>query len=282
MSDEQRPSPISPEQALGARTDLLRDGYAVVPGVLGDDLLSRLRDYAHGFLDDHPVDTKHRYQGSDFHIQGESRWASNPNEDRHHAPIVDELVDNPRQREVADAMGLEGLHSGGGIIILSKPAQGPPLYWHQDCMHWNHPQAALPWPSQIFMSYYLVDTTRENGCLRAIPGTHLKRIPLHADLPAAHGPEIQAADVDHPAFAEHPDEVDLTVKAGDLVFADARVLHAAWPNQTDERRPLVLQWWSVFPFPTVPSWWEGPLPAELSEDADGAYEGTRIPGVHLH
>jgi hypothetical protein len=282
MSDESRSPLISTEQARAARDGLVRDGYAVVPGVLHGDLLDRMRAFTDDFLDEHPVDPKHRYQGSDFHIQGQSRWEANPDENRHHAPIIDELVDLPVQREIADAMGMEGLHSGGGVIILNKPPQGPPLYWHQDCMHWNHPQAALPWPSQIFLSYYLVDTTRENGCLRALPGTHLKRIPLHDELPAAHGPELQAVEVDHPAFAEHPDEIDLPVKAGDLVFADARMLHAAWPNQTDKRRPLILQWWSVFPFPTVPSWWEGELPAELSDDFEGPYEGTRIPGKHLH
>ncbi|MAF11611.1 hypothetical protein CMK11_14270 [Candidatus Poribacteria bacterium] len=281
MSSDPPRCPIPADDALVARNQLMRDGYCIVPGVLQGDFLERVRAFADRFLDEHPVDHKHRYQGSDFHILGESRWQANPDERRYHAPIVDELVDFPEQRAVAEAIGLEGLDSGGGIIILNKPPQGPPLYWHQDCMHWNHPRSALPWPTQVFMSYYLVDTTRENGCLRALPGTHLRRTALHDILPPAHGPEIQAVEVDHPGFAEHPDEVDIMAKAGDLVFADARVLHAAWPNQTDVRRPLVLQWWSVFPFPTAPSWWEGDMPAELSLDPDGSYDPTRVPGEHL-
>ena len=276
------PAPvIAPADALAAREGLLRDGYCSIPGVLHGDLLARMQEFTNRFLDEHPVEVKHRYQGSDFHIVGESRWQKNPDERRYHAPMVDELIDFPDQRLIAEAIGLEGMDTGGGIIILNKPEQGPPLYWHQDCMHWNHPRAALPWPTQIFLSYYMVDTTPENGCLKIIPGTHQRRIPLHDVLPAAHGPELQATEPDHPAFAEHPDEVDIMARAGDLIIADARVLHAAWPNRTDVRRPLVLQWWSVFPFPSVPSWWEGDIPAEVSRDPDGSYDPTRIPGEHL-
>jgi hypothetical protein len=68
---------------------------------------------------------------------------------------------------------------------------------------------------------------------------------------------------------------------GDLVIANGRVLHAAWPNQSNQRRTLVLAWWRVFPFPSVPRWWQGPLPAELQADPHAVYERTRRPGRHL-
>jgi ectoine hydroxylase-related dioxygenase (phytanoyl-CoA dioxygenase family) len=71
------------------------------------------------------------------------------------------------------------------------------------------------------------------------------------------------------------------VKAGDLVIADARVLHAAWPNHSQQRRTLVLAWWDVFPFPSVPSWWDSTLPAELQSDPNIVYERTRLPGQYL-
>jgi ectoine hydroxylase-related dioxygenase (phytanoyl-CoA dioxygenase family) len=177
---------------------------------------------------------------------------------------------------------LEGLSDTGGIIILSKPPHGPALYWHQDNMDWNHPKSALPWPTTIFLSYYLVDTTRENGCLRVIPGTHRKRIPFHDQLPDAHGMEIQAADESHTAFMTHPDEIDVPVAAGDLVIADGRVLHAAWPNNSDQPRPLILAWWRVFPFPSIPSWWTGEVPAEVHSEPDAVYERTRKPSQYLH
>ena len=272
---------MTAEVALQKRNQLIDDGFCVVPGILQGEMLEKVRAFTNQFLDTHAVDFKHRYQGSDFHIQAERTWAKNQDPMRHHAPIVDEILDLPDALQACAELGLEGLSDTGTIILLSKPPGGPALYWHQDGMDWNHPKSSLPWPSSIFLSYYTVDTTRENGCLRAIPGTHRNRIPLHDQLPDAHGPEIQAVDESHFAFAEQPGEVDIPVKAGDLVIADGRVLHAAWANRSNQPRPLVLAWWRVFPFPSVPTWWTGEVPAEIHLAADENYERTRRPGKYL-
>ena len=117
-----------------------------------------------------------------------------------------------------------------------------------------------------FLSYYLTDTSRKNGCLRVIPGTHRKRHQLHDILPDAHSPEIQAIeDLAHPVFADYPEATDVPLKAGDLIIADARLIHAAWPNQTDQRRTLLLAWHDVFSFPNPPSWWTGDIPDVIKE-----------------
>ncbi|MGB0605377.1 MAG: phytanoyl-CoA dioxygenase family protein, partial [Candidatus Latescibacterota bacterium] len=80
----------------------------------------------------------------------------------------EKIIDYAPQKQVCAELGLENLQPRDNIILLSKPAYGPPLYWHQDFMNWNHPEAAAPWPTVIFLSYYMSDTTRENGCLRVI------------------------------------------------------------------------------------------------------------------
>jgi ectoine hydroxylase-related dioxygenase (phytanoyl-CoA dioxygenase family) len=273
--------PLTSDTVSQKRHELVDLGVCIIPGVLSGDLLERVRRFSDDFLEEHAVAHTHRYQGSDFHVITEEKHRREGLDHPNHNPIADELIGNKRQIEAAKLLGLEGLRSDETFIILDKPAGGPALYWHQDGMDWNHPRFALPWPTRIFFSYYLVDTSRENGCLRTIPGTHRKRIPLHDVLPAAHGPEIQSVDETHQAFIDHPDEIDLPVSAGDLVIADTRVLHAAWPNKSDQRRTLILQWWDVFPFPSVPSWWDGELPAELSETAPDPYEHTRIPGDYL-
>ncbi len=272
---------LTPQEAVQKRNQLIDDGFCVVPGILHGEMLARVRSFTDNFLDTHAIDPKHRYQGSDFHIQAERTWVQQQDANRYHASIVDEILDLPEAQAACAVVGLEGMTDTGSMIVLSKPPHGPALYWHQDSMDWNHPKSALPWPSTIFLSYYLVDTTRANGCLRVIPGTHRKRIDLHDQLPDAHGPEIQAVDETHLAFMPHPDEIDIPVKAGDLVIADGRVLHAAWPNNSAQRRPLLLSWWRVFPFPSVPSWWDGSLPAEIQVDASAEYERTRKPSQYL-
>ena len=131
--------------------------------------------------------------------------------------------------------------------VISKPPQSPPLFWHQDWWGWNDPCSYTALPQQLFLMYYLVDTTPSNGCLRVIKGSHLNRHPLHDILPSAHGEALQRVDdTDHPAYQHFPDEVDIPVKAGDLVIGDSRLLHASHGNQSDERRTVITLWYHPF------------------------------------
>ncbi|MBI2192353.1 MAG: phytanoyl-CoA dioxygenase family protein [Planctomycetes bacterium] len=272
---------LTEEQAVKKRQELVELGYCVVPGVLRGSLLERMRQFTNQLFERKAVDPRYRYQGSDFHIASKRLWEKRKSGE--YSELVDELVDLPEAWEACRRIGLEHQRPDDTIIVLSKPAYGPPLYWHQDLMNWNHPESASPWPTRVFLSYYMTDTTLENGCLRAIPGTHRKRIPLHDHLPPAHGPEIQAIrDLSHPAFQDHPDAVDLPVRGGDLVINDARLLHGARANRTPQRRTLVLQWHSIFEFPKPPSWWDGEIPdAVRNHDPDVKYERSRTPSMYL-
>ena len=273
---------LSPEQALQKRIQLVRDGFCVIPGVLSGAFLEEMIAWTDALLDRTPVDPRYKYQGSDIHVGTQRRAAKG----QLHAgqisdPMIDRLIDLPQAWQACRELGLERQTSDESAIILSKPAGGPALYWHQDWMNWNSPQSMTPWPTRIFLSYYMVETTRENGCLRAIPGSHLRRLPLHDLLPDAHEAQIQASDTSHPAFADHPDAVDLPVKAGDLVLNDARVLHAARANNSGHRRTLVLQWHDIFGL-QPPSWWDAPIPDEVRDaDPNARYKGTRTPGKYL-
>ena len=173
---------LTPAEALRKRDELIELGYAIIPCVLQNPLLDELHTWSHDVFERLPVDPKYRYQGSDIHVSTERLWNTQPDQqanERHFAdPIVEKIIDYPAQREACRLLQLEGLEARDVIILLSKPAYGPPLYWHQDYTNWNSPEAASPWPTVIFLSYYLSDTTRENGCLRAIPGSHRKRIAM--------------------------------------------------------------------------------------------------------
>ena len=121
----------------------------------------------------------------------------------------------------------------------------------------------------------------KNGCFKVIPGTHLKRIPLHDQLVTAHEQGARFIEEDHPImFSDHPDQVDLLTKAGALVLGDARVLHAARKNQTAERRNLLLLWHSRPE--TIPDYWDREIPPAVAErDPEATYSGSRIPGQYL-
>ena len=278
---------LADEQAIEKRDELVELGYTVIPGVLDQEFLEELRLWSDGVFEQRAVDPRFRYQGSDIHVVTPRHWKTledqSETDKRFSHPIVERILDYPLQRELCRQLQLENLESSESVILLSKPAYGPPLYWHQDCMFWNSPRAATPWPTRIFLSYYLVDTHRDNGCLKVIPGTHRQWIDLHDILPNAHEPEIQAIDdLSHDVFMDRSDAVDVPLKAGDLVIADCRLLHSAGPNLTDQRRTLTLAWHDCLSFPEPPSWWTGDVP-EVVKNADpsATYETTRMPSEYL-
>lgn len=171
------------------------------------------------------------------------------------------LFDNPEYADIIGYPALIGLlrdlgatdpRFTGGFLI-SKPPQGPPLFWHQDWWGWTEPESYQPRPQQWFAMIYLTDTSRENGCLRVIPGSHRHDHPLH-HMEAAHSAALQAvSDPGDPAYGAHPDEVAVPVKAGDVVIGDARLIHGAYANLTEAERPLLTLWymphWSTMSAP---------------------------------
>lgn len=251
------------------RAQLIRDGYCHIKNVLSENFLQTLREESDRLLDSVKHPREWQYQGSDLHVSGKDN------------KVMQDLLEWPSTKKILEAMGLIDFTAAGQIIILSKPAGGPPLYWHQDWMVWNDPISLAPWPQTLFFSYYLVDTTFENGCFRVIPGTHCRRIPLHAQLEVAHQETAYFADVKDPyMFGDHPDAVDLPVRAGDLVIGEARALHTARGNQSKERRTLLLGWYHRPP--TVPDYWTDQVPQPIiTRPTDAEYEGTRIPGKYL-
>ena len=94
--------------------------------------------------------------------------------------------------------------------------------------------------------YYLVDTDRQNGCLRLIPGSHLNRHPLHQYIPEYENNVKRfnrAEELNHSLFQPAEGEVDVPVKAGDLVIGDARLFHSAHSNQSKTWRTVLTLWY---------------------------------------
>ena len=161
-------------------------------------------------------------------------------------PIFAELVAYPPARTVLEALGFLRPKWMSGYVI-SKPPESPALFWHQDWWGWNDPSSYTPLPQQLFLMYYLVDTTPRNGCLRLLRGSHLNRHRMHDEVPNAHTDELRrVTDPDHPAYQSIPEEVNVPVKAGDLVIGDSRLLHSAHANKSDLRRTVITLWY--FPY----------------------------------
>jgi ectoine hydroxylase-related dioxygenase (phytanoyl-CoA dioxygenase family) len=271
---------VSPERA-----QLEEQGFCVFEDVLDADLLRRTREASERLLDAQPAEH--------FEQQKSTGSMVSVAED----PFFADLVAAPGALAALRTLGYDDPKWASGFVI-SKPPQSPPLFWHQDWWGWNE-EISTTWahPPQAFLMYYLVDTTRANGCLRLIPGSHRRRHVMHDAVPDSHTTDLRAmSDPEHPAYHTAEDEVDVPVKTGSVVIGDSRMLHAAHANTTEARRTVITLWyypaWNELPGSVrahiaraqLPDSWQGePLATlgSLRPTYDGDAEPTiwnRIPG----
>lgn len=213
---------------------LIHSGYCRIEGVLEDAMLARLRSATDRLLDAQNEEQRsaQRSTGSMISVTDDALFA--------------ELVAYPRALETLAQLGFLHPRWSSGFVI-SKPPRSPALFWHQDWWGWNDACSYTPIPQQLFLMYYLVDTSPHNGCLRLLRGSHLKRHAMHDAVPDAHTDELRrVADPDHPAYQSIVEEVDVPVRAGDLVIGDSRLLHSAHANKSDAHRTVITLWYHPY------------------------------------
>jgi len=77
------------------------------------------------------------------------------------------------------------------------------------------------------------------------------------------------SDPANAAYRDHPDQIAVPVKAGDVLIGDARLIHGAFANTTAEERPLLTLWF-------MPNW--SSMPPEMRALAyKGFMRGDDIP-----
>lgn len=206
---------------------LADDGLCVISGVIPDDLTSRLRRLARRKL----------LAETSAHLQ---RYA-------HHGSLIPiRLEDDPH----TELLTSSALHAAFGLLgftdprwisgyVITKPPHSPGLWWHQDWWAWEHELSFAERPPQIFCMLYLQPTRKENGALRAVPGSHRTWHPLHTALPEPHTADIESRPQNTVSHLPVPDEITVEAEPGDLVVGDVRVLHATHPNGTDTARTAV-------------------------------------------
>ena len=142
---------------------------------------------------------------------------------------MDELV---RHSGVLDA--IESL-IGHDILIyhltcwIKEPGDGSFVTWHQDGTYFNLSPA-----EHVTAWIALSDATRESGCMRILPGSHLRGQQEHDNGPTegnllSNGQKV-SIDIDESKA------IDVEVPAGCVSFHHTHVVHSSGPNRSHDRR----------------------------------------------
>ncbi len=142
---------------------------------------------------------------------------------------LNKLIRDPRILDaIEDILGPDLLCWGSGFFIKNEhdPAR---VTWHQDSTYWG-----LSKPDIVTAWIAFTPSTRENGCMRVVPGTHtLQQLPHHdtfaQDNLLSRGQEI-AVNVDESRA------VDIVLEAGQMSLHHVMLVHGSEPNRSANRR----------------------------------------------
>lgn len=144
-----------------------------------------------------------------------------------------EAATDPRLLDVVEALlGPNLLLVNTRFICKFPDPEGRNFYtWHQDAPFWGIDPAI-----GCFCSVALDPSTRENGCLRVIPGSQNAGLVPHHRSARAEGNMLRMHQELPLDMIDEAKAVHLELAPGEMSVHDARIFHASEGNTSDTRR----------------------------------------------
>ena len=141
-----------------------------------------------------------------------------------------ELVRHERILDaVEDVIGPDIL-AWESVFFTKEPKTPDYISWHQDITYWG-----LDPEGDVVTAWVALSPSNPlSGCMRVVPGTHLREVVDHRDTfgeqnMLSRGQEI-AVDVDE------SEAVDLVLRPGQMSLHHVKIFHGSHPNRADDRR----------------------------------------------
>jgi ectoine hydroxylase-related dioxygenase (phytanoyl-CoA dioxygenase family) len=148
-------------------------------------------------------------------------------------PFFDELLRSDAVLDIIDTLVGPDIRALGSKLNLKASAGGSAVEWHQDFAFHPHTNDDV-----LALAIAFDDSTTENGCLLAVPGSHVGPILDHHQegvFVGAVSPHTSPVDLRR--------AVPLEVGAGGVSVHHARTLHGSTSNTSSRPRRLLL--WDV-------------------------------------
>ena len=148
-----------------------------------------------------------------------------------HDPFMWRLTGDDRLLDIAARFIGNDVALFAAHYIAKPPRTGKPVLWHQDGSYWplEPMEVTTLWVAAT-------DSTRDNGCMRVIPGTQNAKLIKKSDLAELDqskyvlGFGIREEDIDD------SDAIDIELSAGDVSIHNPAIIHGSNENRTDSWR----------------------------------------------
>lgn len=205
-----------------------RDGFIVVPNLLTPEEVQALRvrteqiilgqaPFPSEYIQIEPAIAEGKEEEPNPLYRVRKMW-----ELTRYDPVFHEYAKHPRIVEIIiDLLGPD-IKLFGDQMMLKPPFHGSMKPYHQDSAYWPIE------PMELVTCWLAMDdSTRENGCMRFLPGTHKLGLLKHTFLEYTH--EVPEGWEE---MSRRPDQVYVELKAGGCSFHHSLVLHETSPNRS--------------------------------------------------
>jgi len=228
------------------------NGYVIIRGVVEPGLirdLDRELSEMQGKVESRQLRGMHLFEDEE-----KARVVFNPYD---YSPALRSIVGRDDLIELAKALigGPVQLHHSK---LMVKPAKrGTEQPWHQDFFYWQGKEQR-----QVAGFLCIDPSTKENGCLQVIPGTHKNGLrEHHKEFHEITGERHWVCEVKDKELQEIQ---YFEGEPGDMIFFSSMVLHASDPNKSENSRRAVIFEYdlkdNLDPLPIA-----GPIPAVVWE-----------------
>jgi hypothetical protein len=104
------------------------------------------------------------------------------------------------------------------------------ISWHQDITYWGLDQEGDVVTAWLALS----PSTPESGCMRVVPGTHLREVVPHADTFGEHNMLSRGQEIAVEVDEDHA--VDLVLRPGEMSLHHVKMFHGSRHNGSEDRR----------------------------------------------
>lgn len=187
-------------------------GYAIARGVIDAELAAEAVAHCQWLMAKHPElrpeDLGHQLVPDD--------------------PFWVRLVSDDRLLDIAQQFVGPDIALFASHYIVKAPRTGRPVLWHQDGAYW-------PLDPMEVVTLWLAcgPATRENGCMKVLPGTQhlsLQEMRDNEDVDSVLHSEID------PQLVDESRVVFLELEPGDVSIHHPNVIHGSAPNHSDQWR----------------------------------------------
>ena len=190
-------------------------GYVIVRNAVDADLARETADHVHWLAERHPDIRPERF--------GHKMLVSDP--------FMQRLVGDDRLVDIVEQFLGPNIAMWAAHYIAKPPRHGQKVLWHQDGSYW-------PLEPMEVTTIWLAATasTRENGCMRLLPGTQNNRLLSRREMiEVPDGKNVLASGI-HPSQIDDSHVVDLELEPGDVSVHNPRIIHGSESNTSDTWR----------------------------------------------